>query len=241
MALTDDLVAYWTLDEASGTRADSHGSLDLAEVGSVGSTAGVLSSAATGFTGSDYLSRSRAGFEVPAGGVLTVSVWVRQAMGVGGASQPIASLYHSYPGEIQWLLRGGLNFNQAVQLFVRAGGSDFTVSEDVPDGVLCHVVAEVDDDGKTITLWVNDGAAVTTSYSGTPEGLSTAEFRVGQDGPGESYSGDIDELGVWTRALTSQERADLYNGGSGLAYPFGGGGGSVVPKAMHLNRLRRAG
>jgi len=44
---------------------------------------------------------------------------------------------------------------------------------------------------------------------GKPSGLSTADF-----------DGLIDEVGIWSRALNSTEVSELYNSGSGLAYPF---------------------
>jgi hypothetical protein len=35
---------------------------------------------------------------------------------------------------------------------------------------------------------------------------------------GRFYTGLLDEVGIWTRALTEQEISDLYNGGTGLTY-----------------------
>jgi hypothetical protein len=56
MALTDSLISYWKLDEASGSRADSHGADTLAETGSVGSGTGIISSAASfGNNSANYL------------------------------------------------------------------------------------------------------------------------------------------------------------------------------------------
>ena len=37
---------------------------------------------------------------------------------------------------------------------------------------------------------------------------------------GDWYGGKKDEIGFWTRALSTQELSQLYNGGSGLAYPL---------------------
>ncbi len=38
--------------------------------------------------------------------------------------------------------------------------------------------------------------------------------------------GIVDEVGLWSRALTIAEVTALYNAGAGLAYPFDGGGGT---------------
>lgn len=42
----------------------------------------------------------------------------------------------------------------------------------------------------------------------------------------------IDEVGLWSRALTAGEVTSLYNGGSGLAYPFPAGASSAGTKLM---------
>lgn len=40
MALTDNLISWWSLDEASGTRYDSHGTNHLTDNNTVSSEAG---------------------------------------------------------------------------------------------------------------------------------------------------------------------------------------------------------
>jgi hypothetical protein len=52
--LLTDLSSFWTLDEASGNRADSHGTNTLAETGTVTSAAGVHSNAGV-FSNGNYL------------------------------------------------------------------------------------------------------------------------------------------------------------------------------------------
>ncbi len=34
------------------------------------------------------------------------------------------------------------------------------------------------------------------------------------------WTGNMDEIGVWNRCLTSDERTELYGSGSGNPYPF---------------------
>ena len=53
------LIAYWTLDEASGTRVDAHGNNDLSDNNTVTSTTGKVGDAAAFATAnSEYLSRA---------------------------------------------------------------------------------------------------------------------------------------------------------------------------------------
>jgi hypothetical protein len=71
-------------------------------------------------------------------------------------------------------------------------------------------------DGDLLHFYVN-GAVGPTDTAPPPEGWSGAAFRVATtiDTPTP-----IDEVGVWSRALSAGEVATLYNGGEGLTYPF---------------------
>lgn len=40
------------------------------------------------------------------------------------------------------------------------------------------------------------------------------------DASGSAYDGELDEIGIWKRAITSDEVSDLYNDGLGISYPF---------------------
>lgn len=73
-------------------------------------------------------------------------------------------------------------------------------------------------DGTTIRLYT-DGTAGST---GTPTlNTAAAHLFVGERNDGSSkFTGDIDEVYLWTRALSAAEVTSLYNGGAGLQYPF---------------------
>jgi hypothetical protein len=45
---------------------------------------------------------------------------------------------------------------------------------------------------------------------------------------GGFFPGNIDEVGIWNRALSSSEITQLYNSGSGLTYPFTGASGNFL-------------
>jgi hypothetical protein len=46
------------------------------------------------------------------------------------------------------------------------------------------------------------------------------------DGLARDIAGTFDEIGFWSRALSSEEILMLYNGGTGLSYPFDSSTGS---------------
>ena len=54
-------------------------------------------------------------------------------------------------------------------------------------------------------------------------GTAQTDFRFGNRGAGGDVFGlsaNLDEFGIWNRALSNTEITDLFNGGTGLSYPF---------------------
>lgn len=77
-------------------------------------------------------------------------------------------------------------------------------------------------DGATLKLYLNGASdATNVSYAGalTPGTGSVAIGELG-DLNTQYTSGTIDEVGWWSRALSSTEITQLYNSGSGRQYPF---------------------
>jgi hypothetical protein len=55
--------------------------------------------------------------------------------------------------------------------------------------------------------------------SGVSLGNSTGINMLGRNSGGFYYSGKIDEVAIWSKALNSTEVTELYNGGAGKQYP----------------------
>jgi hypothetical protein len=75
-------------------------------------------------------------------------------------------------------------------------------------------------DGTTCKIYLNGSEVATNngSYSG---GATTLNVKLGADNnnnAGYGFGGAIDEVGIWSRALTSDEITKLYNNGNGLTY-----------------------
>lgn len=72
--------------------------------------------------------------------------------------------------------------------------------------------------GTTCTIRVNNGADVSNTF--TP-GNPSVQFRVGEQGVLQGTSNMVvDEVGIWNRVLTSDEKLALWNSGAGKQYPF---------------------
>ena len=61
---------------------------------------------------------------------------------------------------------------------------------------------------------------VTEIYSGAGEATVSVDAvsRIGYHTDGMGLDGRIDQIGLWSKSLSSDEVADLYNGGAGLSY-----------------------
>ena len=67
-------------------------------------------------------------------------------------------------------------------------------------------------------LYQNGALVATTSISGLGSITNTANFFM--SGTPTEYNGVLSSAGLWSRALTSTEVTMLYNGNTGLLYPF---------------------
>jgi hypothetical protein len=210
--LLTTLNAYWKLDEASGTRVDALGVLDLspgnAPVGSAGKiNNGCLFDAAS----SQYLQRVDSA-AVQVTGEFTFSCWVR-VDDVAAAAIVIISKDNSATRE--YLLGHG----SAVGFFFSIAAVTAQVGSPATAGVWYHLVGWIDGGDGKCRLRVND----TTTYLSAATALAPGgtDFGIGcrfVPAPQLFFTGIIDEVGFWKRKLTSDEITALYNGGAGLPF-----------------------
>jgi hypothetical protein len=85
-------------------------------------------------------------------------------------------------------------------------------------GIGFHHVCWVFDGVNSYDLYYNGNNVQTLTYGGTVD-LSGIVSISRQSNPSD-FKGMVDELALWSRALTTPEITELYNNGSGLQYPF---------------------
>ncbi len=215
--LLTNLVSYWTMDEASGTRNDSHGTNHLTDNNTVGSAAGKLGNAAVFVTAnSESLSRAN-NAALQTGDIdYTLAGWFR--IDVENSSQMIAA--RDEVGQREWAIDYasgvGLRFSiNAFSIIANAGTLSFIGTP------WFFVVCWHDATANTINIQVNNGSVVSESTGGTPQDATTSAIAFGARtyASFEGYlSGALDEWGFWKRVLTSDERTALYNSGVGITY-----------------------
>jgi hypothetical protein len=217
--LNTSLLAYYKLDEESGTTAeDVHGTNDL-----TASNDGIFTSSLAGRinTGADlnldyHLSNSTPhSFEGLS--AMSISFWADVDWSdCAGWGQFIGS---TKDDSATWLIRkDGSNTGFAVLLSTDSDAMNLQMGSSLGDG-LFHVVMTWNGTGGTI--FVNNTARVTDAdIQGTMQTNGKPLYLGAGEGAnaGRRMENMMDEVAIWDRALTVAEVGELYNSGLGLSY-----------------------
>lgn len=219
---TTNLVAWWSLDETSGTRADSHGSNDLTDNNTVLYGTGVQGNAGDfELSTSEYLSIAD-NTDLSTGNIdFTICAWVKAES--LGANAAIISKQDTGTPDREYLI-GYANGSSRFYITVSSDGSATTIEEadnlGAPStGTWYFIVAWHDAVNDTLNIQVNNGTVDSQAYaSGVHD--SAADFNIGANNEGGNlyWDGLIDEVAFFKAVLTSEERTWLYNGGNGRVY-----------------------
>src|SRR5688572_14772015 len=117
----------------------------------------------------------------------------------------------------------GLWFTSSDQLqagFEVTGGSNryITPSTNYLDGQWHHAVVTFDNPNNIVKLFVDGLQVGTLTTTSNPDNTGTQPLRIGENsqpplGP-DAFVGQLDEVGVWSRALTNAEITSLMNTGA---------------------------
>lgn len=219
--LGDDLQAYWKFD---GNSNDATGN------GWNGSDSNVSYDNSYGLI-NQGVSANGSNSQIPFGNIgasvqqtCSISLWLKTTMtsksviltlqNAGDNANLFLKLNEPTSGKISWRLWNGSS-TTAIN----------STTATLNDGNWHHIVA--------VRNGVN--AALYIDGNTTPEATSSSFHNINVGGtankffePGNDvvYNGYIDEVGIWSRELTTQEVSDLYNSGAGLTIPFLVDGGS---------------
>jgi len=256
--IQDSLVGYWKFDETSGTNAlDSatNGTADVAEIFSVAPTwvAGKVGNAYS-FDGNTWMFVTN--FPKASAGI-AASAWVNLNGAPPGGSEII--IQNAQPnlningggaritGSFEFTLAfDGASGNMYPEGGVGIGANIATVigTTPVPSSGWHHVAFTAD--GAQVRLYVDGQQSGVVGYSGTIDTPDIPYLSIGArlnadtnspvgvspDANGEFNTGLMDELALWTRALSADEITALYTAGNGgkalttivLTPPATGGG-----------------
>ncbi len=238
MALLTDLISCWELGEASGSRADAHGSNTLTDNNTVLSATGKVGDGADfESTNSEYLS-SASNSSLEMGDIdFTIAAWVKvetnqSHMIVTKDDDALLSrdytLDYDATSKFRFYLNGG-------------GGNIAMANVDLTTvvGTWYFVVAWHDAAANVVKLQVNDGTVASDDTTGIVPNVSAAQFRIGAReyaGAEGYFDGVIDQVCLWKRLLTAAERTELYDSGNGLSYAGMGGVVFRARKNLPINQ-----
>jgi YD repeat-containing protein len=212
---TSSIVSYWKFDEAAtSTASDSVGVNPLTNINAITYSTGMINSAAYLASASlQYFSRpSQVG--LASSGDETVNGWVYFSTLSG--TNDIAGIWNGNPGQRSWIFDtngSGSNLEFAV-----TSATNTTTSVDVPwspsTGQWYMLTAVYTRSPSSVQFYVN-GLPLGSVHTGLSllNPSPTTDFEVGAQGGNAGFlDGRVDEMGVWSQALTANQVLALYNG-----------------------------
>lgn len=220
MAITDNIVAYWKLDESSGNATDATGNgFTLTNTNTVSYSTGLINNGANfGATSNSNKALTTANNLGIDGGNVTISAWYNPA---GTSNRTILGCGSVTSQVLYYMQYTGSAGTHVLELHRwKVPGSDIKISSiAVTAGVWNHIVLTYD--GSTLAGYLNNSAISGTSTSGSGTSGLTSQTSLGGYSQLSSFApGIVDEVGVWSRVLSAGEVSTIYNAGVGLQYPF---------------------
>lgn len=207
-------VAYYKLDESSGNATDSIKGLVATNTGTATYTAGKINNALTLNGSSQYLSATLAltGFTA-----YSVSGWVKRS--AINTYHAVVVQTDNVSHNAQFRITDG---NKLQFILTTSADTTITGSTNLTStSTWYHVVATYN--GSNLNLYV-DGSSDATPVAKTGT-INTNDTTLGigayiTGGLQIPFAGQIDEVAIFNRALSSTEVTALYNSGNGKQYPF---------------------
>jgi hypothetical protein len=203
MALTDNLLAFYKLSDLSDSSGNNR---TLTNNGNVSFASGKLGNAAV-FDGSNYLDTN---VSVNNNSAFTISCWSNCDSIQGGDNAIFGSMTTNDERAVLFGYGDGNSYaslNTADNGYVQISGPSIPINQ------WMHLTLTYN--GSKAKMYV-DGVLYSEADC---SGIVNAEpsIRIGADGNnGCNFIGKVDSAGIWNRALSSAEVAELYNNGTGL-------------------------
>ncbi len=205
-ALTDNLIAYWKLDETSaGAVVDIYAGNNGTNYGATINQVGKIGRAYD-FDGNAYISITG----ITGGTTQTFALWIYADSTVAGKA-----IFDVQTGRMQFVL----NEENSMALYDGTAWRKFGAT--ISTAGWHYLVLTLNGATSKANLYV-DNVQSGSEQSYTPRNIGGA-VKIGSSYPGAGNFIDakIDEFGIWSKVLNSTEVTELYNNGTGLSYPFG--------------------
>jgi hypothetical protein len=219
--LTTGLVSYWNMQGNSNDYWGTNNGTDTSV--SYGTSYGKVAQGAS-FNGSNSTIVTNS---FPGNTTWSVALWMKvtsNPSGRAGGSSAVGMTNGTNSGNFNIGVRIDGSAYLTFSTYNGGGGNTINGSYNMDDSAWHFVVATIN--SSTMTLYMDNSLVGSTSvtYSATWGG---SVLSIGSNSwNSNSYfgTGDIDELGIWSKVLSTQEITDLYNGGAGQTMCNGTGG-----------------
>ncbi len=211
LSVLTNLVSYWKLDESSGNATDTIGSNTLTNTNTVTYSAGKVNNGATMVSASSQELKitdgSQVGLDIT--GNLTIAYWFKRSSG----SKVHVGKYNSTGGQKSYLLQVYSDNNIYFDIS-GTGVNDiyFTSTATTTDTGWNHLVGVYN--GSTLVVYLNGSLLAGSTTGVVPASLadSASDFSIGKYDANYSDA-QYDEVGIWSKALTSEEVTSVYTTG----------------------------
>lgn len=217
-ALWSGMVAYWSLGEASGNRADSRGSSTLTDTNTVGSVAGKVGNAASFVKASSQRLTIADNAALSVGDIdFYMSCWVYPTLDDASSQQTIAGKGGGANNRA-WFLYIDWSVDQVkFRVFNSSDAStSVTATGTVAINTWYFIEAWHNAASDQIVVAVNGTTTTATHTTGCRD--ETGAFQIGATNNGNHFNGYIDEFLFAKYIPTTFERSWLYNSGAGRSY-----------------------
>ena len=216
MALLTNINNYWKLDETSGNNVDVVAANNTTNTSVTNDSSGKISYCNL-YSGSSSYSTIGTYLGTLWDNNYTVAVWIKLTTLDSTNGNTLL-----WPGDRNQ--QHIVNSSGKLEITCFNGGAASVVGNTtLSTGTWYHVVFQRTGatTGKVFLNGSDDTSGTATMQS--PTNTLAHSFRLGsrQDFTAADYDGRIDEVGIWSTALSSGDISLLYNSGTGLQYPFG--------------------
>ena len=201
--LTTGLVGYWNFENGSTLGTPLYGTLNLTTVGTPAYTAtgGNNSSKGLSLNGSSYLQNTSYPSTLNGNNPYTIAAWFNSTQGNAGGILGY--------GSTGTCIGNNLRLDGSTRFLSYWYGCDYG-SNSVSNFLNSWHHVAVSYDGTTLKFYY-DGTLL-SSHTGLTRNTTGTTLYVGKTVNDVAFSGTLDDIALYTRALTAQEVSDLKNG-----------------------------
>jgi hypothetical protein len=205
----EDLISYYKLDETTGDVIDSQGTNDGTNNGATRGVTGKINNAFS-FLDGDYVTILDESYKPD---VFTISLWYNMNDISGWVGDQLISKRQDSSNRFYLMLCNVGEKNEYRLSFQGNGNSLIKTFGNIEKNVWVHFVMVFDEE--EIRFYEN-GEKIYTVTKESTNGINwNGNWYLGKEDSYYIDDGDLDEVGIWDRTLSSTEVENLYNSGDG--------------------------